>query len=179
MNTFRTVFEAIEGRALTDLLVAGYTDHDGQAQRFHPMFDDVYLDFGGRLVRASSAGQFWTLELALVERIEPRFALEDDDAFAVSSIAFVLAHPEGDNRLVELRAFTAADDAAHGRPACCGAAFVFAPDAGGGAPDLLFLDPRNRFGIHVRGREGLAAWQAERRDAGAPVDEQVLRRGAP
>lgn len=173
MMDIEQLAERLYGRTLKDILVAGYIDTLDSVKRFHPMFEDIYFDFDGIILRASSIQQFWYLGLEVIDKIDCRFELEDDDEFAVCSLEFVLASPSGLNIVRSLVAFIAQDGlAVNGNMVC--AALVF--DCGDAtlARDVVFLNPRNEFGIHLGTHAALENWRRENALTAAPFIEQTF-----
>lgn len=163
----------LHGRTLTDIVVPGYIDTVDTVKRFHPMFDDIFFQFDGIILRASSIEQFWYLGLDLVDKIDYRFELEDDDEFGISSVDFVLARPTGPNIVRQLIAFTAQDESVGYDRVVCAALELDHGDVNS-APDIVFLNPRNEFGIHLGTHDALENWRQENSVASLPALERVF-----
>jgi hypothetical protein len=172
MTDIDAVAASLRGRRLTDILVTGYIDGPESKRRFHPMFDDVYFDFDGLLLRASATDQFWYVELDLVDRVECRFQIEEDDEFGVCPLDFVLRHPGGPYHLRQIITFTAHGMEASSRKAVC-AALVLEFEGTEVAIDTLFMDPRNEFGIQLGTEAALAEWRRANAGAESPAVERA------
>jgi hypothetical protein len=172
MMDMAAVAARLSGRQLTEILVAGYIDGLGSTRRFHPMFDDMYFDFDGLLLRASATDQFWHIELDFVDRIECRFQIEEDDEFCVCPLDFVLRHPAGPYHLKEIITFMATGMDASPDKAIC-AALVLEFEGTEATTTTLFLDPRNDFGIHLGTEATLAEWRLANAMADSPAMEQI------
>lgn len=172
MTDIDAIAARLLGRQLTDILVTGYIDGPEPTRRFHPMFDDVYFDFDGLLLRASATDQFWYVELDLVDQIECRFQIEEDDEFCVGPLDFVLRHPAGPYHLRQIITFMAPGMDASSRKAVS-AALVLEFGGTAAATDILFLDPRNDFGIQLGTHGMLAEWRRANAASGSPAVERV------
>ena len=172
-NELDDMLRGIYGRTLKDILVAGYIDTLDSVKRFHPMFEDVYFDFDGIILRASSIQQFWYLDLEVIDKIERRFELEDDDEFAVCSLEFILTSPTGPNIVQSLIAFVAQDELAGNSNIVCAALEFDCGDAAL-AREVVFLNTRNEFGIHLGTRAALEDWRRENALATVPFIEQLF-----
>ena len=155
MNSISTILQTIKGKLLTAILVTGYIDRDNSYKQFHPMFDDIYFDFEGVLIRASATSQFWYIQLELVKHIEFRYKLEDGDELCVSPLDFLLRVPSGNNYLKEIVVFSDKTpekfiQAIELRLECRSENVI---------SDTIFLDPRNDFGIHLGKEPALAEWK--------------------
>lgn len=159
-------------RPLTNILVAGYIDESESMKHFHPMFDDIYFDFTGVLLRASSIDQFWHLGLDLVERVECRFQIEEGDDFGVCPLDFVLQDPAGSNRLKQIIVFRESNiDATPGKTIC--AALTLHSGGTATAFDTLFLDPRNEYGIRLGTQAALIEWRRANSTSVSPAVEMA------
>lgn len=159
-NELDNMLRGIYGRTLKDILVAGYIDTLDSVKQFHPMFEDIYFDFDGIIIRASSIQQFWYLGLEVIDKIDCRFELEDDDEFAVCSLNFMLAFPSGPNIFRNLVAFIAPDELIDSGNIVCAALEFDCGDATL-AREVIFLNPRNEFGIHLGTHAALENWRCQ------------------
>lgn len=162
MRDFLDIEATLRHRKLTDMLVAGFVDETNSIRRFHPMFEDVYFDFDGLLLRASSVGQYSQLRLSLVDRIECNFDIEEDDEFCVCPLDFVLKYPEGDYFLAEAKFFADPESTSRGT-SLQSAALRFECRGVETLTETIFIDPAHIFGIKLGGEVELAAMHPEHR----------------
>lgn len=109
----------------------------------------------------------------MIDKIEYRFELEDDDEFAVCSLEFVLTSPTGPNIVQSLIVFIEQDELVGNGNIVCAALELDCGDATL-APEIIFLDPRNEFGIHLGTRAALEDWRRENALATVPFIEQLF-----
>ena len=146
----------LRGKQLTDVLAAGYLDEQAGVRRFHPMFENLYLEFEDVLLKVSAVGQYWNVALQSVGSIECEFDLDEDDEFCTASIRHQALHdPDGSHYLASWRAFLRPDGGI--------ARLVLYFDGGspGTASELLFIDPENTHGLRLGGQCDLDRWLEE------------------
>lgn len=160
--TVADLLEALQKSPLTDLYIPGYID-DGvgsatgkylppDSRQFHPMTDDVYLEFGAHLVRCRSSAQHSKMTAESVDRIECAFAIDPDDTFGVTSV-LRLTLQSGRDAANAVRLDVFANEGLT-LDLCSFAALGLAMDNG----DYIFLDPRDTNGIHLGAAPARDLW---------------------
>jgi hypothetical protein len=152
----------LEQSSLTDIYVPGFID-DGTGsatkkylpqggRQFHPMSDNVYLQFVDRLLRCRAPEQHSRMSVVPVEQIECGFEIDLDDTFGVTSVFRLARQSGGDSaRVLRLDVFLGEGcDLEH----CVFAALGLLLDG----EDYLFLDPLDFDGIRIGSDRMREAW---------------------
>jgi hypothetical protein len=150
---FEQLLEVFREAPLTEIYVPGFVDDGGGSNIgkslphrgvvFHPMSDDVYLEFGERMVRCRTIDQYSRMIVVPATQFECSFDIDPDDTFGVIPLLRMALQSGRDSAKV-LR-FDAFIGEGFDAEQCVFAALGLALDS----EDYIFLDPLDYNGIHI------------------------------
>jgi hypothetical protein len=151
------IIELLQTESLTEILSGGYIDDDDEPKRSRLLLRCIYLAFGDRLLRCTSVGQFDQLKFDIVEHVDPTFSSDDLRIFQEYQFCLIpltnlfVTEALSNHRVVGLRYFF--DSRADPTRGIVTTAAMFLERG-----EVLFLDPRNTFGVHVGNKLAFEAW---------------------
>ena len=85
MSDLSLLQELLE-QPLSDVLIGGYVENEGDTPRFVGWYESVYLKFPREYLRISRHRGDTTLTFETVDRVGADFEVEEDDSFCTSSL---------------------------------------------------------------------------------------------
>lgn len=152
MSKIDEIINVLKSHSITDIFIVGFIDNSDDLKEFYPKPTDVYLEFGNTLLRCSSVNQYDKLRMAVVEKIEFDFEIEEDCEFCFCRVSnMYLSASYGTNKITSAQFLL--DDESNldeGMVKCARLSI----DNG----DYLFLDPTHTFGLQINGKRSIIEW---------------------
>jgi len=141
----------LRGKALTDVVLTGFVDHDDAPAQFHSVLHFLYFELDALLLEMATLGDSGRMQLHFVDA--PRFVASEEDMIpAITSIRQqVIRDTESDNRLAKLQLWDVSD--AQDELTCAAARLELANG------QKIFVDPSYHFGIVLGGSEQQEIWE--------------------
>ncbi|MCI5226653.1 MAG: hypothetical protein D3918_08325 [Candidatus Electrothrix sp. AX2] len=151
--TINDIVTKIRGRKLSDIYLAGFIDKDDLMCKFQPMLSCVYFEFNENIIEFELVdGLDYMMRLSFTDTVRHLFEIEEGDQASFCSVReFYLLDPDSDNKLKEMRLWSARE---YGDEIRCLAARI----------DLLngqniFIDPTYHFGIRIGSQHQELIWK--------------------